>query len=65
MGQGPLEFLHFEIMFCHEVREPLKILTKQWLGNYQDSGLSKTVSEPKESLRKYWKITRDNLKVTR
>ncbi|XP_068227409.1 uncharacterized protein [Palaemon carinicauda] len=56
-----LGFSPFELVFCHQVRGPLKFIKDQWINNVEDSNLLDYVSDSRERIRKTWDIARDNL----
>ncbi|XP_064090682.1 uncharacterized protein LOC135204397 [Macrobrachium nipponense] len=56
-----LGFSPFELVFCHQVRGPLKLIKDQWINNVEDSNLLDYVSDSRERIRKTWDIARDNL----
>ena len=56
-----LGFSPFELVFCHEVRGPLKVVKERWLSNENSSGLLKTVTDLKDKLRRAWEVAGENL----
>lgn len=59
-----LGFSPFELVFCHEVRGPLKVVKEKWLNNENPSGLLKTVTDLKDKLRRAWDAAKENLKFS-
>ena len=62
--QESLGFSPFELVFCHTVRGPLKLLREKWLTETSDLNLLDYVSTFKERLYNACKLAQENLKTS-
>ena len=57
-------FVPFQLVFGHEVREPLKVVKEAWLNeNHRTTPLAAYVKNFREKLHSAWKVAFENLKA--
>ena len=59
-----LGFSPFELLFTHEVKGPMKLISDTWRGCRDDSNLIKSMSVLRGQLREAWRLAGETLKRT-
>ena len=59
--QESLGFSPFELVFGHQVRGPLALLSEKWKNNNQSKSLLDHMQDFRQRLQEMWKLAKDNL----